>query len=1163
MKFVSTADNLLPASRRGRLNRWVVFCVWFFGIGSFAFGQGATIVGTVTVPSGSTMSAATITATSAETEQVRSTTIEKAGGYSIPALPPGHYTIRAEAAGFKTAVRKELTLNVGDNVRVDFHLEAGSPKETVTQAGTIKLRSDSGEVSDVITNRQVMQLPVNGRSLYSLAALTPGASSGQADFQLPSAMLGDADISYNGLRQSHNLYMLDGSEIDDRGSGGSSVVLPSLNAIQELRILTSNYGPDYSLASGATLTTVLKSGTKRFHASGWEFTRNDALDARNFFNPSPRAVSELRFHNYGFNAGGQLPAWAAHPTYLFYNMEWRSLIQGGLIDQTVPLASEYPDPVTGDAVFPSSVPVTVPTTVAPSVLARNCPGGILPLGVTPGTQFPANTIPGCMVNNGSSILLNTGIFPKPNSGAQFIGGNNTPTKVREEILRLDHQFNRKFSLFGHAVVDSASQTFGTSVMSGDNVPSVGSDLQNPSYSGVAHLTHIVSPTFVNEVALNFNGDHIRIAPVGVVARPNGFTSLELFSGNNLNRIPGINLNGSTGAAYTSGSWPWRSRGNGLQIRDDVSLSKGAHQIRFGASWASFKKVQDLFGDTQGSFTFQGNFTGNDFADFLLGDAASYTELAVQDRRQWNSTSWAAYVQDNWRVRQRLTLNLGLRWDRIPHTYEANNQVGNFYPDHYNSADTPRFADANGNSISPSSPGLGTSPNPILAGYLLYVNGIGVPGQNIIPKGLVNDHRAIGPRLGLAYDLTGSGKTIVRGGAAVLYERLQGNDTYNAAANVPFTTEAAFNNVTLADPRTSLADGSTLGNIIPVGNIIGLDQSQNKPPVSYQFSAGIQHALSTHSVVSVSYVGNQNRHQNGYREIDLPDASLLAGLTINNGLRYNTQVLYPGYHSVLMSQNNQNSHYNAAQAELRTQMGRDLSLQAAYTYSRAFDSATTANGVADLSTASNPYSTTYDNGPSGLDRTHIAFVNFVYDIPFLKNSENHFLKSAVGGWQIAGVVTAVSGAPLNITESGIAYDPSSGTGNVANVLPNSTNRPNLSGKVAYPKTVAQWFNPSAFTRTAAGEFGNLPFNSVRGPGRQNWNLALFKNFTIRQERGSYVQFRAEAFNVWNHTQFNTVSTAVSFDQTVGSPTNGQINNNFGAVTSAHDPRELQLGVKVFF
>src|ERR1700752_180476 len=277
----------------------------------------------------------------------------------------------------------------------------------------------------------------------------------------------------------------------------------------------------------------------------------------------------------------------------------------------------------------------------------------------------------------------------------------------------------------------------------------------------------------------------------------------------------------------------------------------------GFGWALYKKVQDLFGQTQGGFNFDGTFTGNDFADFLLGDAKSYQELAVQDKGLWNNVSWAAYAQDNCRVNRRLTLNLGLRWDGVPHTYEANNRMGNFYPNLYNPANAA-LLNPDG-SIDPASPGLGTSPNPILAGIPLYLNGIGIPGQNGVPKGLVDNHwAAFGPRLGFAYDVSGSGKTVVRGGFGIMYERIQGNDMYDAGPNIPFSLQVnAPAPVEFSNPTLSLATGTA--GVLPINpaDITGLNKSEYKHPASYQWSLAVQHSLGERTVASISYVGNTN------------------------------------------------------------------------------------------------------------------------------------------------------------------------------------------------------------------------------------------------------------------------------------------------------------------
>jgi hypothetical protein len=1167
----SSFANCIVTARKYKFHYLWVLCLLLFGLPSVSFGQNATIVGTVTDPSGGVMPNVNITVTNTETGWTRTIPTNDSGQYVVPNIQIGRYSVKAEASGFKVAEQKDVVLSVGDRLRLDFQMKMGTSAETVTvEANPIAVQSDSGELSNVITDKQVSQLAVNGRSIYQLAQLTPGASS-QINGFVNTPVGGDSNVEFNGMRQNHNIYLLDGGENDDRGGAGGMSIAPSTDAIAEFRALTSNYSADYGLSSAATMTMVLKSGTSTLHASAWEFNRNDAFDARGFFNPAPNKIAKLRLNVFGFNIGGPVTLGKLYnpdkkKTFFFYNMEWRRLIQGNITTgQTVP------DPATYGGNFGSTA-ITVPsdTQVKASVLAKNCngpgPGG-LPAGIVQGSPFPGNVIPTCMIDPNATALLNAGIFPAPTAGTVFNAPSSTPTNLKEEVVRIDHNFSSKFSVFGHFIAEQVTQGYSISQWSGANVPTVGDTFGNPSYSAVVHTAYTISPTLINEVAFNYNGNRINIIPFAgagltSLALPADYdaTNSRLFSGpNNLNRIPNIDLTGSTGTKFEISSWPWVNKADDYQIRDDVSLTKGSHQLKFGASWALYKKVQDLFGQTQGGFTFDGTFTGNDFADYLLGNAKSYQELAVQDHGLWNNVSWAAYIQDNWRVNRRLTLNLGLRWDGVPHTYEANNRMGNFYPGLYDPANAAQL-NSDG-TINPLSPGLGTSPNPILAGVPLYLNGIGVPGKNGVPKGLVDNHWAnFGPRIGFAYDLTGAGKTVIRGGFGMMYERIQGNDMYDAGPNIPFSLQVSTPGpVEMDNPRFSLATGTAGTLPINPASITGLNKTAYKEPLSYQWSLGLQRSLSSRTVLSLAYVGNTNRFQSDRTEYNLPDqAALIPIIQGLAGANYNTAagLPFPGFHSVRLSTNEANSHYHGLQLDVNSQVGHDLFLRAFYTYSKTIDPGTGSTGGQDLQNVSNPYlGWKYDVGPGGYDRTHNAAVNFIYDIPVFRHSSSRLLKSALGGWQVSGIITMESGLPLNIQLGG---------NQGSNGLPNATNRPDLVGTISYPQTVLagkqkiQYIDPSAFALPTIGAFGNLGHNAARGPGRDNWNLSLFKSFVFNDERGSRLELRWETFNVWNHTQFNQVGNTISFKNGAPNPT-----TTFGQFTSAFDPRVMQLGAKLYF
>jgi len=1179
MKLSPTLSGSRRLGARWSL-RFLAFSAVLFIFASLpAFAQEATIVGTVTDQSGAVVANAKVTATNTETGVARTITTNEAGQYVLPGLHIGRYDLKAEASGLKLAEQKGLVLQVGDRTRVDFAMQVGAATESVTvEAAAVHVQTESGEVSNLISGQQLSNLAVNGTSLFQLAALAPGASNDITNYKAVPVG-GDTAVSFNGQRTAHNVFMIDGGENYDRGCGGCVTTSPSSESMAEFRQLTSNYGADYGLSSAGTITMVIKSGSSKFHGSAWENNRNDAFDSRNFFFSKKQ---ELRMNIFGFNIGGPI---VKDKTFFFYNMEWRKYIDGGSTNQAVPDAAVYSNlsttganfgsMLTPDANHPQAFQLRVPTAaqVAPSVLYANCPGQVDPGGAPQGGFFQNNIIPSCMINPNAAALLGTGFLPAPNSSigfgqGNFVGGANTPTNLKEEIVRIDHHFSDKFSVFGHFIAEQIAQGYNTAQWSGDNLPTVGDTFNNPAYSYVIHATHTISPSVLNEIAFNYNGNRIHIIPYAATGLKSlslpscsggagscDFTNARLFSGPNpMTRMPNMDFGNPYGANFEISSWPWVNAANGYQLRDDLSWTKGAHQLKMGGSWSLYKKKQQLFGTTQGSFGFAGDnnigqnnysvnassFTGVSFADFLLGAANSYGELAVQDVRTWPNVSWGAYVADDWRATNRLTLNLGLRWDGIPHAYEVNNLMGNFYPSLYDKSKAAIML-PNG-TIDPTSPGLGTSPNSVLAGVPLYLNGIGLEGKTA-PKGLVNNYWAtFGPRLGFAYDLTGNGKTVVRGGFSVMYERIQGNDMYNAGPNIPFSLNVNTSAVELQDPNVQLSSGTAPPLPINAASITGLAINNYKPTTSTQYSAGVQHQFGPKTVLSATYVGNLNRHLSDYREINLPSQTDLTAIDSNSTQWQSaSSIPYPGFRSLSMANNEANGHYNSLQIDLNSQATKDLQLRAYYTLSRSIDPSTGGSGQ-DLNGVTNPYlGWRYDLGPSLFDRTHNFSANFIYSIPVLRNSSSRLLKSTLGGWQVSGIVTIESGLPVNVT------------GGSPDKVGNG-NRPDLTGSIKYARVTKsgvrhiQYFDPTAFTASTTGTWGTLAHNALRGPGRDNWNLSVFKTFAFTETAG--FQLRLETFNTFNHTQFQGVNN--NFGQ-----------GTFGEFTSAYPARIVQLGGKIYF
>lgn len=1114
--------------------------VGFLAFGSLLYAQeSATMVGTATDTSGAAVPNTKIVIVNESTAaDVRDTVTNAAGIYSAPNLPPGRYTLRAEAPGFSRFERTGIVLDVASTVKEDVSLVVGSTTQSIAvQADQIQIQTETNELSSVVTGTQIDQIDTNGRNVINLTELVPGASSAMPRFQGALAINQNFNISFNGARYAHNDYLIDGGEIYNRGGGASMMVNPSQNAIAEFKVITGNADGDMGMASsGGYVSMSIKSGTNALHGGAWEYVRNDLFDANNYFaKQSGTAKPELRYNIFGFNLGG--PVTIPHlynskrdKTFFFYNMEWRKLVQGGQIFATAIPAAAFGGNF-GD------LPISVPQTSDPAAIEK-----FASFGLAPGDPFPNNQIPAGLIDPNVALLLKAGIFPAANTpdGAHYSAAAPSRTNVTEEIARLDHRINDKLSLLASFIYDGGTQSVPTTEWSGATYPTVGTMLRVPSWAAVVHLTQAINPRLINETDINANGVTLTLSPTGIFTQPQGYDAKILYPDANAdNRIPDISLAAPYGVNYYIGEYPYTTVWSSLEFKDNVSWVKGKHNLMFGGNFVRGYEDNHLQGETEGNFTFSGGFTGNSFADFLLGYSASFNQLQAQNLQKAEERTLSFYGLDNWRATSKLTLNLGLRWQYIPHLFDLNNHISSFNPATYDETKQPIF-NADG-SLDPTGPGFSyaTGIPGAITSQPFYLNGIILAGRNGVPRGIGKNYRDnFGPRVGFTYGLGNDGKMVLRGGFGMFYERIQGNDYTNGGGNPPFSNVPSSNNVYFSNAAQSVITGLT-ASVPSFPSALTTIAPYYPLPTSMQYSLGVQRQLSSTAVATMTYAGNQNYHQQVARDLNtvpLNDPNRLAICSGNCGYMgsaYNANLdrNYPGFGSINQYQNTVSSNYNSLQVGLLVRNKHGLDFSAAYTWSHALDYAS-ADASSQLS---NPYNPAYDRGSSDYDRRHVAQFSYHYELPFFAGSNNLLAKTMLSGWQLSGITTAETGSPMSAS---LGYD-NTGLGGI------ESNRANVNGSVQYPKTAKHWFDGSVFSAPAPLAFGNSGRNLIYGPGLFNWNIALFKRFPLWRE-GTEFEFRGETFNTFNHTEFSGVNNNFS---------NG---SQFGEVTSVNDPRTFQLG-----
>ena len=1157
--------------REAKMRRYLVLLFALFSVIGFLAPsmwaqENATVTGTVLDPTGAVVPNVGINLTNTATGQVRQATSNSSGIYTFSNVGVGHFNLDATAPGFEKFTRTDIVVNTDQTLKEDVTLTVGNAAQTVTvQANALQVQSETSELSTLITGQQVTQLATNGRNVTALAALGLGVANNLPAFSGVNALTSANGISFNGARTTHNIYMLDGGELNDRGCGGCFGSLPSIDALSEFQTLDSNYSPDYGVGSGGVILMVIKSGTHDFHGGVYYFNRNEDYDANNYFTKQAgQAKPEFRLNEPGGNIGG--PLFIPHiynnsrkRTFFFVNEEWRRLIQGSAPHtQNTIMASNFP---TAGA----SLVYTVPSGgTAPIVPATSDPAKLLLYqgdGLTAGQTFHGTNTPTCtvtciipanLIDQNAVLLLNAGTFPKPNLGTdQFISSIPAPVNVREDVVRIDHTINSKLQLMGHLLHEPNTLSFFPPLWGDSNYPTVGTAMQNPAWSSVIKLTQTISPNLLNETAYLYSGNKITLTPIngpgGTFVQPSGWSATSFFPvANNIgSRLPEIQLQGTPlNTTWSPSYFPWKNGYEGFQWRDDLSWSKGVHQFKFGFSWLHDYKNQQLQANTQGTAVFNSSsFSKDSYVNFLLGDASSFEQLNYLFGKHWVNNNYGFYFNDNWHVVPRLTLNLGLRYDGLPHAFERYNRFSNFVPASYSTAA--------GNPVTAAGTLNPASLTPF-EGTPFYLNGIELAGVNGFPRGNVqNKYNTWEPRLGFAYDLTGDGKTVVRGGFGMFFERVQGNDVYNAALNPPFAYQPTATNVYFSNPNTSALTGATTSQTFP-SSLFNLEYKYS-PPGTANYSFGVQRQLAPSVVGVFQYAGSVGWDQSDDRAINtlpLTDPNnaanpydLRQGVS-NGSLNANLYRIFPGFSSIQQEENETNFSYNSLQIGVRMENQHGLTTQVAYTYSHEIDEVTN-----DLGSVSNPFNPAYDRASGSFDQRHILNVNYIYNLPFFAHSSNLAERTALGGWEFSGVTVWHSGSPQYVQYTGGSDTLGLGGGDIEN-------RPDLVAPVSYPKKVGAWFSGTSFAAPVAPwnggpnqGFGNAGRDAVVGPGLVNFNWSLFKNIAIK-EAGPSVELRFEFFNVFNHTQFN------GLDLNSG-------DGNFGAVTTAYDPRTLQLGAKFKF